>query len=123
MCMCFFARPRYPRTFGPFDAEQLIKSFNVETVAGVLFPPPEWLADPQYSFLQADTDGYWAYFSLNIAMYPPTLVPSDWNDKWFFMSARVHPYALTWEVNSQFNDDMQEYTIPVLMIRDQYYQP
>lgn len=130
MCMSFFARTRHPRSFTPFSPLQMIKSFNVETVAGVLFPPPEWLTDSMYAMLQAPNGlSYWAYFSLNIAMYPPTLVSSDWDNKWFFMFARVHPYALIWEIEPTdrsdplSSDGPQNYTIPVLMIRDQYYQP
>ena len=43
------------------------------------------------------------------------------------MYGRIHPYALTWEVkldNSQATgDDLANYTIPVLIVRDQGYQP
>jgi hypothetical protein len=126
MFMSFFGLPRHPTVFGSFDPLQLMKSFNVETIAKVRFPEPEWITTPNCKILQAHDRSDWAYFSLNIAMYPSTLIPSDWDGKWFFMSARVHPYVLTWEMeptNPLSNDGPQHYTVPILMIRDGYYQP
>lgn len=126
MRMTFFTRSRNPRVFTSSDPLQMIKNFNVETVAGIPFPPPAWIMDTCYNFLRAQIDdSNTAYFSLNLAMYPPTLNPSEWDDKWFVMYARVHPYALTWEIeasDSLYSKGLQDYTIPVLMVRDGSYQ-
>lgn len=126
LSMFFFARSGTPTTYGASDPLQMIKNLNVETVANVPFPPPTWITNPLYDVLLApDSDS--ARFSLNMAVYTQTLIPSDWHDKWFYMYGRVHPYALTWEIepNSNFNPtgDLKNYIVPILMIRDEYHQP
>ena len=59
-------------------------------------------------------------------MYQQTLVASEWEDIWFFIYGRVHPYTLTWEVklddSQATGDDLANYTIPALIVRDQGYQ-
>jgi hypothetical protein len=128
MSMMFFACPRYPKRFVSPNQHQ-IKGLNVETVAGILFPPPTWATIPEYSGLLAasNTDSNWGFFSLNLSMYNQTLEPSEWDDMWFHMYGRVHPYALTWEVDPDDSldsgDNVGHYTIPALIIRDQGYQP
>lgn len=67
--MCF-ARPRSPRRFASPEQHQ-IKGLNVETVAGILFPPPAWITSPEYSTLRADSeddDPDRAFFSLNLSI-------------------------------------------------------
>ncbi|RSL86105.1 hypothetical protein CDV31_016453, partial [Fusarium ambrosium] len=44
------------------------------------------------------------------------------------MNGRVHPYALTWDVEQRDGPEsdtgaITKYTIPALIIRDQGYQP
>lgn len=46
------------------------------------------------------------------------------------MAGRVHPFALTWEIERQdgLDDELADgdhlaYTIPALIVRDQGYQP
>ncbi|KAM4058161.1 hypothetical protein HRG_010900 [Hirsutella rhossiliensis] len=67
-------------------------------------------------------------FSLNLSIYGQPIDPSDWTEEWFFMHARVHPYALAWEVEQR--DGLESgtgrtllYTMPALAVRDQGYQP
>jgi hypothetical protein len=128
MSMMFFAHPRYPKKFASPEQHQ-IKGLNVETIAGILFPPPPWTTVPEYDGLLAETneESNWGFFSLNLSMYNQTLDPSEWDDKWFLMYGRVHPYALTWEVEPddsvETGDNLFNYTIPALIVRDQGYQP
>jgi hypothetical protein len=129
--MSIFFMTRLPR-LNRFESpeQQQIKGLNFETIVTIRFPPPVWLNDPQYTALQAkenEDDATSALFSLNISVYNPAINPSDWEDMYFFLYGLVHPYALTWEVASDFNSDtsteMQHYTIPPLIIRDLCYQP
>jgi hypothetical protein len=43
------------------------------------------------------------------------------------MYGRVHPYALTWELEQDEGHDAgdgpQDYCIPAIIVRDQIYQP
>ncbi len=127
--MMFFARLQCPRKFTSPKQYQ-IKSLNVETIAGIIFTPPTWITNPEYHFLLANSiyssndNLNWAYFSLNLSMYNQTLDPSEWDNMWFFMYGRVHPYALTWEIEPDETSALpQDYTIPILIVRDQGYQP
>ena len=129
MSMMFFARSQCPRRFA-FPVQHQIKGLNVETIAEIFFPLPTWITDPHYWTLQADSgndDSNWGSFSLNFSMYNQTLVLSEWDDMWFFMYGRVHPYALTWELQPdnglETGDNLQHYTIAALIVRDQGYQP
>jgi hypothetical protein len=126
--MCF-VRPQCPKKFDSPDKHQ-IKGLNVEALAEILFPPPAWITDSMYSILQANSendDPNWGSFSLNMSMYNQILIETEWDNKWFFMYGRVHPYVLTWEIkpddNLETNDDLEPYTIPALIVRDQSYQP
>ncbi|KAM4056465.1 hypothetical protein HRG_003356 [Hirsutella rhossiliensis] len=78
--------------------EHRIRGLNAEAIARVLLPVPSWLLE------------------------------SDWSEQWFFMSGRVHPYALSWEVERRDGleagpDDTILYPVPALIVRDQGYQP
>ena len=100
MSMMFFTRSQSLREL-PSSKEQQIKGLNVETIAEILFPPLTWTASPEYWALRANSehdDSNLAFFSLNLSMYQQTLVASEWEDMWFFIYGRVHPYVLTWEV-------------------------
>ena len=62
-----------------------------------------------------------------MSIYNQTIVPSEWENMWFFMYGRVHPYALTWEVEPggglETTDGLKDYSIPAIITRDQDYQP
>jgi hypothetical protein len=128
MSMMFFVRTQLPKRF-PSTLQQQIKGLNLETIAGVHFPIPDWMTAPEYLILsdRDDDSPEWKSFSLNLSIYNQTISPDDWTEKWFFMYGRVHPYALTWELlpdnGSDDGDVLQEYTIPALVVRDQGYQP
>jgi hypothetical protein len=123
--------PRLNRFASP--EQQQIKGLNFETIATVYFPPPTWLYNSEYTSLQplADSeDTISASFSVNISIYDLLSNPSnshDWDDSYFFLYSLVHPYALTWEIapvySSDKNSDVQNYTIPSIIIRDLCYQP
>ncbi|XP_044714571.1 uncharacterized protein HRG_11857 [Hirsutella rhossiliensis] len=113
MSMMFFAQPDCP-----------------EAIARVLLPVPSWLLEADYAPLRAEGDdlGPSLFFSLNLSIYGQPIVDTDWSEQWFFMSGRVHPYALAWEVERRDGleagpDDTVLYTVPALIVRDQGYQP
>ncbi|KAM4056462.1 hypothetical protein HRG_003354 [Hirsutella rhossiliensis] len=113
MSMMFFAQPDCPRA-----------------IARVLLPVPSWLLESEYATLRAEGDdlGPSLFFSLNLSIYGQPVVDTDWSEQWFFMSGRVHPYALSWEVERRDGleagpDDTILYTVPALIVRDQGYQP
>ena len=129
MSMAFLVRTQVPKRFASSSQHQ-IKGLNLETIAGVHFPTPDWMAAAEYAALRPDPDddsSNWRLFSLNLSIYHQAIFPDDWNDKWFFMYGRVHPYALTWELPPEDGSDAadvpQNYTIPALIVRDQGYQP
>jgi hypothetical protein len=126
MSMIFFVRSRIVKTFTSPDDKQnyRIKGLNTECVAGIPFPQPTWITNSEYRTLRMNSendDSNWAFFGLNLSIFNQTLTESKWNDTWFFMHGRVHPYALTWEVET--DGDTANYTVPLLMVRDQGYQP
>ncbi|KAL9561225.1 hypothetical protein ACKAV7_014580 [Fusarium commune] len=56
------------------------------------------------------------------SIYNQQVVASEWTEQWFFMNGRVHPYALTWEVEQRdgLESDtgaIAQYTIPVLIVK------
>lgn len=129
MSMMFLVRPQLPRRFSSSERQQ-VKGLNFETIAAVRFPLPPWVNDSEYTALQPRVDsehGDYGLFSLNFSLYGQTFNSSDWEDKWFFMYGRVHPYALTWEVEPEIDtlasDELQSYTVPALIVRDQACQP
>ncbi|KAH7394608.1 hypothetical protein BKA66DRAFT_598445 [Pyrenochaeta sp. MPI-SDFR-AT-0127] len=129
MSMFFIARLPLPRKFASPEQQQ-IKGLNFETITTVHFPPPPWLNESEYAALQPQTNdenAYSALFSLNLSIYDQTIVPSDWDDMYFFLYGLVHPYALTWEIEPDDGSDtgshVQNYTIPSLIVRDLCYQP
>ena len=113
-----------PKRFSSPEQQQ-IKGLNFETVATIHFPAPAWMNEFEYMTLQpqSDKDGpYWRHFSLNFSLYNQPFNPSDWDDQWFIVYGRLHPYALTWEIEPENNPDtevdVQDYTIPALIVRD-----
>lgn len=60
-------------------------------------------------------------------MYNQSIYPEDWEEMWFFTYGRVHPYALTWKIEPDPPVDdsgtLQDFTAPLLIIRDQGIQP
>ncbi|XP_044714538.1 uncharacterized protein HRG_11892 [Hirsutella rhossiliensis] len=99
MSMMFFAQPDCPARFAHHD-EHRIRGLNAEAIARVLLPVPSWLLEADYAPLRAEGDdlGPSLFFSLNLSIYGQPIVDTDWSEQWFFMSGRVHPYALAWEV-------------------------
>ncbi|KAM4061672.1 hypothetical protein HRG_011704 [Hirsutella rhossiliensis] len=129
MSMMFFAQPDCPARFAHQD-EHRIRGLNAEAIARVLLPVPSWLLESEYAPLRAEGDdlGPSLFFSLNLSIYGQPVVDTDWSEQWFFMSGRVHPYALSWEVERRDGleagpDDAILYTVPALIVRDQGYQP
>ncbi|KAG6979402.1 hypothetical protein FocnCong_v010454 [Fusarium oxysporum f. sp. conglutinans] len=130
MSITFFVQPGCPSRFASSDQHR-VKGLNAETIARVILPAPPWLTAPDYLPLRTDPADPppSIFFSLNLSIYNQQIVPEDWFDQWFFMAGRVHPFALTWEVERQ--DGLEEsvdsgllaYTIPALILRDQGYQP
>jgi hypothetical protein len=129
MSMMFFVRTQVPKGFSSADKQQ-IKNLNFETFAAIPFPTPPWMKEHQYAALHPNRDhgsSIWGQFSLNFSAYSQPIIPEDWEDQWFFMYGRVHPYALTWELQPEDGfdgiDEPQDYTIPALIVRDLGYQP
>lgn len=128
LSMTFFVKPAVPTKFPSISAQQ-IKGLNAECIAEVQFPPPNWITQSNYFLLRGPSEGNTldsAFFSLNIAVYSHLIVPSEWEESWFLMAARVHPYALTWQISpdtSSPDSESMDYTIPLLQVRDHSYQP
>jgi hypothetical protein len=129
MSIFFIARFPLPTKFASPERQQ-IKGLNFGTITTVHFPPPAWLNEAKYAALQPQTNdenAYSALFSLNLSICDQTIIPSDWDDMYFFLYGLVHPYALTWEIEpdngSDTASDVQNYTIPPLIVRDLCYQP
>ncbi|KAM4055603.1 hypothetical protein HRG_015083 [Hirsutella rhossiliensis] len=130
MTMMFFAQPDCPVRFAHQD-EHRVKGLNAEAIARVLLPIPSWLRALEYDPLRArgdDAEVSSLFFSLNLSIYGVPVVDSDWTEQWFFMSGRVHPYALAWEIERRDGleaapGDTLLYTMPALVVRDQGYQP
>ncbi|KAH7237905.1 hypothetical protein B0J15DRAFT_144028 [Fusarium solani] len=131
MSIMLFVQPGCPSRFASVD-EHRVKGLNAETIARVVLPIPPWLTTPGYSPLRAHpaNPSPSVFFSLNLSIYNQQIVPDDWSDQWFFMAGRVHPFALTWEIERQDGledkvaaSDYLTYTIPALIVRDQGYRP
>ncbi|KAM4056435.1 hypothetical protein HRG_003335 [Hirsutella rhossiliensis] len=129
MSMMAFVQPGCPSRFA-YQNEHRIKGLNAETLARVFLPTPLWLSTPEYAAIRSDTDSpsTCIFFSLNISIYNQQIIPSEWTEQWFFMVGRVHPFALTWEIERRDglesdDDNITEYTVPALIVRDHSYQP
>ncbi|KAH7118355.1 hypothetical protein EDB81DRAFT_915368 [Dactylonectria macrodidyma] len=131
MSIAFFVQPGCPSRFTS-SGQHRVKGLNAETIARVILPTPPWLAALDYSPLRTDPadPSPSIFFSLNLSIYNQQIVPEDWLDQWFFMAGRVHPFALTWEVERQdgrleesVDSGLLAYTIPALIVRDLGYQP
>jgi len=126
MSMMFFVYLGSPNTFTHPDLYR-IKGFDTEVIAKVFFPRPSWMTGLEYRCLTSDDSSNSGFFSLNMSFYNQEIIASEWKKRWFFMCGRVHPYTLTWEVETgealETADSLQEYSIPAIMVRDQGYQP
>ena len=129
MSMMLFAQPDCPSRLA-YQDQHRIKGLNAEALARVFLPAPSWILTPEYAQLRSDPGSLSSciFFSLNLSIYDQPVVASEWINQWFFMNGRVHPYALTWEVEERdgLESDtgaITKYTIPALIIRDQGYQP
>ncbi|KAH6953662.1 hypothetical protein BKA56DRAFT_604493 [Ilyonectria sp. MPI-CAGE-AT-0026] len=131
MSLMFFVTPDLPLKFAQRD-QHLIRGLDAETIARVMFPKPAWLTGMlEYRSLlriaEGDDDLFsQAFFSLNICLYNKPIIASEWQERHFFMQGRVHPYALTWEVEPGVHrgpvEGPLEYCIPALIVRDLGYQ-
>ncbi|KAM4064177.1 hypothetical protein HRG_007180 [Hirsutella rhossiliensis] len=129
MSMMAFVQPGCPSRFA-YQNEHRVKGLNAETLARVFLPTPSWLSTPEYAAIRSDPDNpsTCIFLSLNISIYNQQIIPSEWTEQWFFMVGRVHPFALTWEIERRDSfesedDNITEYTIPALIVRDHSYQP
>ncbi len=129
MSMMALVQTGCPARFASSDQHR-IKGLNAETVARICLPSPTWLANQEYEILQSANVGLQGqiYVSLNMAIYSQQLCAADWTDQWFFMSGRLHPYALTWRTVQQDGLETEigtvsDYTIPVFVVRDLSFQP
>ncbi|XP_044716014.1 uncharacterized protein HRG_10188 [Hirsutella rhossiliensis] len=124
-----FVQPGCPSRFA-YQNEHRVKGLNAETLARVFLPTPSWLSTPEYAAIRSDPDNpsTCIFLSFNISIYNQQIIPSEWTEQWFFMVGRVHPFALTWEIERRDSfesedDNITEYTIPALIVRDHSYQP
>ncbi|KAH7302898.1 hypothetical protein B0I35DRAFT_455424 [Stachybotrys elegans] len=137
MTISCLIKPHCPKTF-PSSSQHHIKGLNTETIAIIELPTPTWLAAPEYAFLRADPDdpdspSTSAFFSLNVSIYNQQIIEENWSGQWFYMTGRVHPFALTWEIQeagkhqdsaeNSAQDTLVDYTIAALIVRDFNYQP
>ncbi|KAM4058241.1 endonuclease-reverse transcriptase domain-containing protein [Hirsutella rhossiliensis] len=66
-----------------------------------------------------------AFFSLNISLYNKPIVASEWQEQYFLMHGRVHPYVLAWDLDPTLGEDRLravDYCAPALIIRDLGFQ-
>jgi hypothetical protein len=129
MSMMALVQTGCPSKFASSDEHRII-GLNAETIARICLPTPPWLMNPEYAVLQSKNESAedQIYVSLNIAIYNQQLHPADWTDQWFFMTGRMHPYALTWQIAPDDGSDIEggtisEYTIPAFVVRDSSFQP
>ncbi|RMJ00554.1 hypothetical protein CDV36_015893 [Fusarium kuroshium] len=129
MSMMLFVQPDCPSRFA-YQDQHRIKGLNAEALARVFLPAPSWILTPEYAQLRSDPDNPSGciFFSTNLSIYNQQFVASEWTEQWFLMNGRVHPYALTWEIEQRDGPEsdtgaIAQYTIPALIIRDQGYQP
>lgn len=132
MSMMFFVHVSSLSMFTHPD-HYLIKGFGAEAVATVFFPQPSWITGLEYQSLTSDCEDGSSnngFFGLNMSFYKREIIASEWENMWFFMSGRVHPYTLIWEVKTgealATADDLEEheyYSTATIMVRDQGYQP
>ncbi|KAF6787321.1 hypothetical protein CMUS01_16461 [Colletotrichum musicola] len=100
--------------------EQLLKGLNYEAIVQVPCIRPDWIDLPDYSRLRFQQShnsdiGDNLQFSLNVAIYNGLVVTDDdWDNKWFHVTGRAHPYVLTFQTGPA--DDMYEYDVPGLLI-------
>ena len=110
-------------------AVQYIKGFNYECIVRVPFPQQSWLSNKEYARLpyqgELVKDGV-ALFSLNAGAYSVPVIDAEWDDQWFHVTGRVHPYTLTWTLEPENFPDLQEpcdYKVPLISAREEHYQP
>ncbi|KJZ75813.1 hypothetical protein HIM_04637 [Hirsutella minnesotensis 3608] len=101
MSMMAFLQPAAAPVRFAYPDEHHVKGLNAETLAKVQLPTPQWLSTPEYAPIA---------------------------DQWFFMAGRVHPFALTWELERRDglesdDDQIDEYTVPAFVVRDHSFQP
>ncbi|KAH6870922.1 hypothetical protein B0T10DRAFT_417962, partial [Thelonectria olida] len=92
MSMVFFVQPDCPSRFAYPDKHR-IKGLNAEAIARVYLPLPSWIMATEYITLRADPDNSSTCIFFN---------------GWFLMNGRVHPYALTWEIEQDDGSESEQ---------------
>ncbi|KAJ6437542.1 hypothetical protein O9K51_09748 [Purpureocillium lavendulum] len=130
MSMMAFVQPAAAPARFAFPNEHHVKGLNAETLAKVQLPSPQWLSTPEYAPMLGDSEPLSPsiFFSLNISLYNQQIDASEWANQSFFMVGRFHPYALTWELEQRDgleseSDNIHQYTVPTLVVRDHSFQP
>ncbi|OAQ62547.1 hypothetical protein VFPBJ_11408 [Purpureocillium lilacinum] len=130
MSMMAFVQPAAAPNRFAYPDEHHVKGLNAETLAKIQLPRPQWLSTPEYEPIVGDSEPFPPpiFFSLNISLYNQQIDASDWANQLFFMVGRVHPYALTWEIEQRDglesdDDKIAEYTVPAFVVRDHSFQP
>ncbi|KJZ68652.1 hypothetical protein HIM_11958 [Hirsutella minnesotensis 3608] len=131
MSLMFFVVSDLPVKF-PHRDQHLIRGLDAEALARVIFPKPSWLTDtleyrPLLRTADADDDFFsQAFFSLNISLYNTPIVASEWQEQYFLMHGRVHPYVLVWDLDPSPRrgpvEGPVDYCAPALIIRDLGFQ-
>ena len=126
--MCF-ARTGTPLKVSQTE-QQLVRGLNAETITKIPFNPPPWSTNPEYDYLfkaSEDFHPHLGLFNLSLSLYNHQIVPGEWEDFWFLIYGRIHPYSLTWQVELDADlgpgEPTQDFTIPLIMVRDQNIQP
>ncbi|OAQ57910.1 hypothetical protein VFPFJ_11711 [Purpureocillium lilacinum] len=130
MSMMAFVQPAAaPNRFAYPDGHH-VKGLNAETLAKIQLPRPQWLSAPEYAPILGDAEPLSPsiFFSLNISLYNQQINASEWANQWFLMTGRVHPYALTWELEQRDGlesdgENISQYTVPTFVVRDHGFQP
>lgn len=130
MSMMAFIQPAAAPNRFAYTDEHHVKGLNAETLAKVQLPSPQWLSTPEYAPMLGDSEPLSPsiFFSLNISLYNQQINASEWANQSFFMVGRFHPYALTWELEQRDgleseSDNINQYTVPTLVVRDHSFQP
>ncbi|KAK4070013.1 hypothetical protein Purlil1_13589 [Purpureocillium lilacinum] len=111
MSMMAFVQPAAAPNRFAYPEDHHLKGLNAETLARFQLPRPQWLSTPEYTPILGDQ-----------------IDASEWANQWFFMTGRVHPYALTWELERRDGlesdgDNIIQYTVPTFVVRDHGFQP
>lgn len=129
MTICFFTKTDCPMRF-PTAAHHHVKGLNAEAITQVPLPAPTWLTSPEYEVLRLhkQLETPIVCFSLNLSIYNQAIRDDEWTGNWFLLSGRIHPFALTWELEQLDGLEVDvgqtiDFTIPTIIVRDASVQP